>query len=148
MSSSWLEIAKKHRPEKEKVKTTTSTAKATRKFQSHTELSPQIRIITDDNGLKKCLRYDGKIAVLFSSECTYAYDVQRTEPGLLFDPCIVQILLYGKSKNLLLCYGNWSNTKQMKYIMPTQGIGLRRIIEKKFNVVFTKVILRNVNVMA
>jgi len=32
--------------------------------------------------------------------------------------------------------------------MPTQGIGLRRIIEKKFNVVFTKVILRNVNVMA
>ena len=42
---------------------------------------------------------------------------------------------YGKSKNLLLCYGNWSNTKQMKYIMPTQGIGLRRIIEKKFNVV-------------
>jgi len=42
---------------------------------------------------------------------------------------------YGNSDDLLLCYGNWSNSKQMKYIMPTQNIGLRRIIEKKFNVV-------------
>ena len=38
-------------------------------------------------------------------------------------------------KNLLLCYGNWSRTKQMKYIMPTKGIGLRRIIRKKYDVV-------------
>ena len=36
--------------------------------------------------------------------------------------------------DLLLCYGNWSNTKQMKYIMPTKGVGLRRIINKKFDV--------------
>ena len=42
---------------------------------------------------------------------------------------------YGKKENLLLCYGNWSNNKQMKYIMPTKGIGLRRTVEKKFNVV-------------
>lgn len=42
---------------------------------------------------------------------------------------------FGKEKELLLCYGNWSNTKQMKHIMPTKGIGLRRIIAKKFNVV-------------
>ena len=42
---------------------------------------------------------------------------------------------YGKKEDLLICYGNWSNTKQMKYIMPTKGIGLRRIIDKKFNVV-------------
>ena len=38
-------------------------------------------------------------------------------------------------KNLLLCYGNWSRTKQMKYIMPTKGIGLRRLINKKYDVV-------------
>ena len=41
---------------------------------------------------------------------------------------------YGKKEDLLLCYGNWSNNKQMKYIMPTKGVGLRRTIEKKFNV--------------
>ena len=39
------------------------------------------------------------------------------------------------TKILLLCYGNWSNNKQMKYIMPTKGVGLRRVIQKKFNVV-------------
>jgi hypothetical protein len=42
---------------------------------------------------------------------------------------------YGKKEDLLICYGNWSNDKQMKYIMPTQGVGLRRIIGKKYNVV-------------
>lgn len=42
---------------------------------------------------------------------------------------------YGDRKDLLLCYGNWSNNKQMKYIMPTKGIGLRRLINKKFDVV-------------
>ena len=42
---------------------------------------------------------------------------------------------YGKKEELLLCYGNWSNSKQMKGIMPTMGVGLRRIIGKKFNVV-------------
>ena len=42
---------------------------------------------------------------------------------------------YGNKEDLLLCYGNWSNNKQMKYIMPTKGVGLRRVIQKKFNVV-------------
>ena len=42
---------------------------------------------------------------------------------------------YGKKEDILLCYGNWSNTKQMKYLMPTKGIGMRRAIEKKFDVV-------------
>ena len=27
---------------------------------------------------------------------------------------------------------NWSNKKQMKYIMPTKGVGMRRLLEKKF----------------
>ena len=42
---------------------------------------------------------------------------------------------YGKKEDILLCYGNWSQTQQMKYTMPTKGVGLRRIISKKFNVV-------------
>ena len=42
---------------------------------------------------------------------------------------------FGNKEDLLLCYGDWSNPKQMKHIMPTKGIGMRRIIEKKFDVV-------------
>lgn len=42
---------------------------------------------------------------------------------------------YGNKEDLLLCYGNWSNNKQMKYLMPTKGVGLRRVIQKKFSVV-------------
>ena len=42
---------------------------------------------------------------------------------------------FGNKEDLLLCYGDWSNPKQMKHIMPTKGIGMRRIIEKRFNVV-------------
>ena len=41
----------------------------------------------------------------------------------------------GNKNNLLLSYGNWSNNKQMKYIVPTKGIGLRKSIQKKYNVV-------------
>jgi hypothetical protein len=36
--------------------------------------------------------------------------------------------------DLLICYGNWSNNKQMKYLMPTKGIGLRRLISKHYQV--------------
>ena len=39
----------------------------------------------------------------------------------------------GNKNNLLLSYGNWSNNKQMKYIVPTKGIGLRKSIQKKYN---------------
>jgi hypothetical protein len=42
---------------------------------------------------------------------------------------------FGYKDDILLCYGDWSNNKQMKYIMPTKGVGLRRIIKKKFDVV-------------
>jgi hypothetical protein len=42
---------------------------------------------------------------------------------------------YGKKEDILLCYGNWSRTSQMKYIMPTKGVGLRRVINKKYDVV-------------
>jgi hypothetical protein len=41
---------------------------------------------------------------------------------------------FGKSEDILITYGNWSNTKQMKYIMPTKGIGLKRLIQKRFEV--------------
>ena len=42
---------------------------------------------------------------------------------------------FGKKEEIILCYGNWSNPKQMKYMMPSIGVGLRRIISKKFDVV-------------
>ena len=42
---------------------------------------------------------------------------------------------FGKKEETILCYGNWSNPKQMKYMMPSIGIGLRRIISKRFDVV-------------
>ena len=41
---------------------------------------------------------------------------------------------FGDKNNLLLCYGNWSNNKQMKYLFPTKGIGMRRAIQKKYDV--------------
>ena len=42
---------------------------------------------------------------------------------------------YGKSEDLLISYGNWNNSKQMKHIMPTLGIGMRKLLEKKFTCV-------------
>ena len=43
--------------------------------------------------------------------------------------------MYGHPDDLLLCYGNWSQTAQMKYLMPSQGVGLRRLIGKRFEIV-------------
>jgi hypothetical protein len=38
-------------------------------------------------------------------------------------------------KNIVIGYGNWSRTDQMKNYMPTLGIGLRRLIHKRFNTI-------------
>lgn len=43
--------------------------------------------------------------------------------------------VYGHPDDVLICYGNWGETQQMKYLMPSQGIGLRRLINKRFNMV-------------
>jgi len=40
---------------------------------------------------------------------------------------------YGKKEDIIICYGDWSNNKQMKHIMPTMGKGLRKIVSKKFD---------------
>jgi hypothetical protein len=40
---------------------------------------------------------------------------------------------FGKSEDIIISYGNWNNSKQMKHIMPTMGNGLKKVIEKKFN---------------
>ncbi len=37
---------------------------------------------------------------------------------------------YGE--NILIGYGDWSECKQMKNVMPSKGIGLRRLISKKY----------------
>jgi len=38
-------------------------------------------------------------------------------------------------KNILIGYGNWSRTTQMKYIMPTMNKGLRKLIHKKYDTI-------------
>jgi hypothetical protein len=40
---------------------------------------------------------------------------------------------YGKRGDIFIGYGDWSNNKQMKYIMPTKGIGFRKLINKRFD---------------
>ena len=38
----------------------------------------------------------------------------------------------GVDKTILIAYGDWSKTEQMKNFIPTLGIGLRRLIHKKY----------------
>jgi hypothetical protein len=38
-------------------------------------------------------------------------------------------------ENILIGYGNWSRTSQMKYIMPTMNKGLRKLIHKKYDTI-------------
>ena len=40
---------------------------------------------------------------------------------------------YGK--NAVIAYGDWSRSSQMKYFMPTMGVGLRRLVAKRFQTV-------------
>jgi hypothetical protein len=38
-------------------------------------------------------------------------------------------------ENAMIAYGDWSRTTQMKHFMPTKGVGLRKLIAKKFQTV-------------
>jgi hypothetical protein len=38
-------------------------------------------------------------------------------------------------ENILIGYGNWSRTSQMKYTMPTMNKGLRKLIHKKYDTI-------------
>ena len=40
---------------------------------------------------------------------------------------------YGSKEDIFIGYGDWSNNKQMKYIMPTMGIGFRKLVNKRFD---------------
>lgn len=42
--------------------------------------------------------------------------------------------IYGKKEDIVIGYGDWSLNKQMKHLMPSSNIGIRRKIEKRFNV--------------
>jgi len=42
---------------------------------------------------------------------------------------------YGSSEDILICHGNWSQTRQMKYLHPTLGNGLKRLLERRYKVV-------------
>lgn len=43
-------------------------------------------------------------------------------------------MMESNKSDYLLCYGNLSNNKQMKYLMPPKGVGLRRLISKYYQV--------------
>ena len=38
-------------------------------------------------------------------------------------------------ENILIGYGNWSRSTQMKYFMPTMNKGLRKLIHKKYDTI-------------
>jgi hypothetical protein len=38
-------------------------------------------------------------------------------------------------ENILICYGNWSRTSQMKHFMPTMNKGLRKLIHKRYDTI-------------
>ena len=38
-------------------------------------------------------------------------------------------------ENILICYGNWSRSSQMKHFMPTMNKGLRKIIHKRYDTI-------------
>jgi 6-pyruvoyl-tetrahydropterin synthase len=42
---------------------------------------------------------------------------------------------FGKTKPVLIAYGDWSRQTQMKHFMPTVGVGLRKVIAKRFQTV-------------
>ena len=42
--------------------------------------------------------------------------------------------MYGKKEEIVIGYGDWSLDKQIKHLMPSSNIGIRRKIEKKFKV--------------
>ena len=42
--------------------------------------------------------------------------------------------MYGKKEDIVIGYGDWSQDKQMKHLIPSSNIGLRRKIEKKYKV--------------
>jgi hypothetical protein len=38
-------------------------------------------------------------------------------------------------ENILICYGNWSRSSQMKHFMPTMNKGLRKLIHKRYDTI-------------
>ena len=41
--------------------------------------------------------------------------------------------IYGKKENTLICIGDWSNKNTIKGLTSTMGIGLKKLVSKKFN---------------
>ena len=42
---------------------------------------------------------------------------------------------FGSPKDVVIAYGDWSRSSQMKHFMPTPGIGLRKVIAKRFQTI-------------
>jgi len=41
---------------------------------------------------------------------------------------------YGSPDEIVVCHGNWSQHRQMKYLHPTLGIGMRRLLGRRYKV--------------
>ena len=59
---------------------------------------------------------------------TYAYSQKS------IDKFLNQISqIYGSEKEVIIGYGNWSRSTQMKYYEHIMGRGLRKLIHKKYD---------------
>jgi len=41
---------------------------------------------------------------------------------------------YGPPEEIVICHGNWSQGKQMKHLYPSLGIGMRRLLRRRYKV--------------
>ena len=67
------------------------------------------------NKLFRKLKFRTQI-YLRKSEDTFLNNIEKT---------------YGKKEDIIIIYGDWSNPKHMKHLMPSNNLGLKRLIEKK-----------------
>ena len=70
------------------------------------------------NKLFRKLKFRTQI-YLRKSEDTFLNNIEKT---------------YGKKEDIIIIYGDWSNPKHMKHLMPSSNLGLKRLIEKKYKV--------------
>lgn len=97
---------------------TTSFEKFTAYLQAYYERSPQLEAFYQKRVWRK-LRWQA-FMLRRSSEDRFLNRMEET---------------FGKPEEVLICYGDWSNPKQMKYIAPTMNKGLRKVVQKRFDVV-------------
>jgi len=102
------------------------------------ELSKYNCKTVDYNGFKKYIQMESSFNI--QTDHFYQLDIWRKMKWRVWinrrrsqDQFLNRIeKVFGRSEDIVICYGNWSETKQMKYLMPSLGIGLRRLVSKRF----------------